>query len=335
MKILLADDERLARTMLERWLRSWGYDVVAVSNGRHALEALEQDPELQLAILDWVMPDLDGLEACRALRSRESEPYVYLILLTARDDKEHIIAGLDAGADDYIIKPCNPLELKVRLRAGSRVVELQRELIRAREALRFEALHDPLTGLMNRRALMQQLAREVARSDRSGKPLSVLMSDVDHFKSINDTHGHFAGDFVLKEVAQRMLHSVRPYDGVGRYGGEEFIVILPECDSRTAMIIAERLRRAICREPILADGKQILLTLSTGVAGSDQHPGARGEDLIRCSDTALYRAKRAGRNRTVLATSADWQSVHSQGAPISSGIGDPTGAPALPARTAS
>jgi PleD family two-component response regulator len=230
MKILLADDEPIARTMLEHWLVGWGYQVTLARDGESALQALKDDPELRLLVVDWVMPKKDGIEVCKEIRSGLQEPYVYVVLLTAKDDKSDIIAGLDAGADDYLVKPCNPLELKVRLRAGRRVIELQEQLVSARESLRFEAMHDSLTGLLNRGAVLEQLSKELLRASRRGAPVSVLMGDLDHFKSINDTHGHVAGDAVLKETARRLKAGVRAYDSVGRLGGEEFIAVLPECD---------------------------------------------------------------------------------------------------------
>ncbi len=225
MKILLADDEPIARTMLEHWLAGWGYEVTLARDGESALQALKDDPELRLLVVDWVMPKKDGIEVCKAIRSGPQEPYVYIVLLTAKDDKSDIIAGLDAGADDYLVKPCNPLELKVRLRAGRRVIELQEQLVKARESLRFEAMHDSLTGLLNRGAVLEQLTKELVRASRRGAPVSVLMGDLDHFKTINDTFGHVAGDAVLRETARRLKAGVRAYDSLGRLGGEEFIAV--------------------------------------------------------------------------------------------------------------
>ena len=243
MKILLADDEPIARTMLEHWLTGWGYDVVAARDGQEALAALDADPKLQLAIVDWVMPGLDGLEVCRRIRAAAQEPYRYVMLVTARDNKEDIVRGLDAGADDYIVKPCNPLELKVRLRAGRRVIDLEDQVIQAREALRHEATHDSLSALLNRRAVLQQLDREHTRALRTSRGLTVLMVDFDRFKAINDSYGHDCGDAVLRECAERIRSTVRPYDFAGRIGGEEFLVVLPDCDSGEAFGVAERLRR--------------------------------------------------------------------------------------------
>jgi diguanylate cyclase (GGDEF)-like protein len=307
VKVLLADDERIGRTMLEHWLRGWGYDVITVADGKAALDALRSDPDLRLAIIDWVMPKLDGLEVCRQIRADSNAPYTYLMLLTARDDKAHIVEGLEAGADDYLVKPCNALELKVRLRAGRRVVELQQELIAAREALRFEAMHDSLTGLFNRNALLPQLEKELSRSRRTNAALAVIMGDIDHFKRVNDTHGHSVGDTVLREVARRLSESVRSYDTVGRLGGEEFLVVIPDCDSRTGTVVAERLRLSIAATPVRGEHVDVRVTASFGVAATDQDATTSVADLMRAADAALYRAKFAGRDRVLRAERSDWR----------------------------
>jgi len=307
MKILLADDEPIARTMLEHWLTGWGYEVVTVRDGDAALNALAADPTLRLAIIDWVMPKVDGIEVCRKIRSGPAEPYVYVVLLTAKDDKSDIIEGLDAGADDYLVKPCNPLELKVRLRAGKRVIDLQEQLVSARESLRFEAMHDSLTQLLNRGATLDQLERELVRATRRALPVTVVMADLDHFKVINDTYGHATGDVVLREAARRLKLGVRAYDSVGRLGGEEFIAVLPECESKVGLQVAQRLCKLVGEAPVVTPTSKVPLTVSIGVASSDQFPGATAEDLMRAADSALYQAKRIGRARAVLATSSDWQ----------------------------
>jgi two-component system, cell cycle response regulator len=307
MKILLADDEPIARTMLEHWLSGWGYQVTCVRDGQAALNALAADSELRLAVIDWVMPTCDGLEVCRALRGGPPEPYVYVVLLTAKDDKSDIIQGLDAGADDYLVKPCNPLELKVRLRAGRRVIELQEQLVAARETLRFEAMHDSLTTLLNRGAVLEQLERELVRSTRRSSPVTVIMGDLDHFKNVNDTFGHATGDAVLRESARRMKTVVRAYDSLGRIGGEEFIAVLPECDAKVGLAVAQRLCRMIAEAPVTTPAGQVPVTISIGVAASDQFPGTTAQELVRAADAALYQAKNAGRARCVLATNADWK----------------------------
>ncbi len=322
MKILLADDEPIARTMLEHWLTGWGYEVVTVRDGEAALNALAADPDLRLAIIDWVMPRVDGIEVCRQVRSGPAEPYIYLVLLTAKDDKSDIIQGLDAGADDYLIKPCNPLELKVRLRAGRRVVELQEQLVAARETLRFEAMHDSLTALLNRGATLEQLGRELVRSSRRNSPLTVIMADLDHFKAVNDTFGHATGDVVLREVARRLKIGVRAYDSVGRLGGEEFIAVLPECDASVGLGVAQRLCRLVSESPIVTPAGTVSVTISIGIAASGQFPNATAQELMRAADAALYQAKNTGRARAVLASDADWQ----EQAPVS----DPEATPLKP-----
>jgi diguanylate cyclase (GGDEF)-like protein len=309
MKILLADDEPIARTMLEHWLAGWGYEVTLARDGESALQALKDDPELRLLVVDWVMPKKDGIEVCKAIRNGPQEPYVYIVLLTAKDDKSDIIAGLDAGADDYLVKPCNPLELKVRLRAGRRVIELQEQLVKARESLRFEAMHDSLTGLLNRGAVIEQLTKELVRASRRGAPVSVLMGDLDHFKSINDTHGHAAGDAVLREAARRLKAGVRAYDNVGRLGGEEFICVLPECDAKTGLAVAQRLCRSLSDTPTRFNGTEISHSISIGVAATDQFGSARSDELMRAADAALYRAKHAGRSRALLAVEKEFEQV--------------------------
>jgi len=309
MKILLADDEPIARTMLEHWLAGWGYEVTLARDGESALQALKDDSELRLLVVDWVMPKKDGIEVCKAIRSGPQEPYVYIVLLTAKDDKSDIIAGLDAGADDYLVKPCNPLELKVRLRAGRRVIELQEQLVKARESLRFEAMHDSLTGLLNRGAVLEQLTKELVRASRRGAPVSVLMGDLDHFKTINDTFGHPAGDAVLRETARRLKAGVRAYDSLGRLGGEEFIAVLPECDAKTGLSVAQRLCRSLADTPTHYSGNAISHSISIGIAATDQFGSARADELMRAADAALYRAKHAGRSRALLAIDKEFEAV--------------------------
>jgi diguanylate cyclase (GGDEF)-like protein len=309
MKILLADDEPIARTMLEHWLAGWGYEVTLARDGESALQALKDDPELRLLVVDWVMPKKDGIEVCKAIRGGPQEPYVYIVLLTAKDDKSDIIAGLDAGADDYLVKPCNPLELKVRLRAGRRVIELQEQLVKARESLRFEAMHDSLTGLLNRGAVLEQLTKELLRAARRGAPVSVLMGDLDHFKLINDTFGHPAGDAVLRETARRLKAGVRAYDSVGRLGGEEFIAVLPECDAKTGLSVAQRLCRSLADTPTQYGGNAITHSISIGIAATDQFGSARAHELMGAADAALYRAKHAGRSRALLAVDQEFEVV--------------------------
>ena len=228
--VLIAEDDPVFRRILQSCLQSWNYQVRACENGMDAWNVLQQEHAPQMAILDWMMPGMDGIEICRRIRTLQPNPYRYVLLLTAKGDKHDVVQGLEAGADDYLTKPFDVDVLHARVRAGKRILELQKELIQARESLRFEALHDHLTGLWNRGAVLNLLQREEQRRQRSGEALGVIMVDVDHFKAINDSYGHLVGDVVLTEVARRLTASVRGYDSVGRYGGEEFLIILPACD---------------------------------------------------------------------------------------------------------
>jgi len=297
MKILVAEDDLVTRRMLQAYLVKWGYEVVMVADGQQAWQILQQENAPRLALLDWMMPEMDGMSICREVRRLEIQPYIYLILLTARKYHEDIIAGLEAGADDYLTKPFDPIELRARLRAGARVVELQDNLIEAREALRDLAMHDPLTQLLNRRATLDFLLTELNRATRDLKPLTVMMVDIDHFKLINDRFGHPAGDGVLCEVSRRLRASLRAYDIVGRFGGEEFLVVAPGCDVSPGLMRAERLREVVCAQPVILKDLSINVTVSVGVASSPEPKPQDLESLLSAADKALYRAKEGGRNR--------------------------------------
>ena len=297
MRVLAAEDNPVFQSMLKSMLTKWGYKAVIARSGTEAWRILEAEDAPRLAVLDWMMPGMDGVEICRRIRSANREPYIYILLLTARTESQDLIEGMDAGADDYLTKPFNAHELRVRLHAGRRILDLQTELLRTREALREQATHDGLTGLLNRTSILEELDEELARSARNGSAVSVLMVDLDRFKSINDTHGHLAGDAVLREAARRLKTAARRYDSVGRYGGEEFLVVLPGCDFEDACAQAERLRDSIAAAPFLAPSQLLNVTASLGVACSRDCPP---EVLVRGADDALYQAKAAGRNRVVL-----------------------------------
>jgi diguanylate cyclase (GGDEF)-like protein len=295
-RILIADDEVISRTVLDETLSRWGYEVIVARDGDEAWTALAGEGAPQLAILDWQMPGLDGPEICRRLRAEPRESYVYVLLLTARDNRSDVIAGLASGADDYLTKPFDRHELQARLTVGRRILRLQEELIQAREALRIEATHDSLTGLWNRRGVLAILSADLGRAARERTPLAVVVTDLDHFKAINDTRGHLAGDEVLREAARRLQLAVRPYDGVGRMGGEEFLVVLPGTSLEDAVEVAERVRRLIAASPVAVAGGELSVTLSAGVAAAS--PGLADPDrLLAAADGALYQAKRGGRNR--------------------------------------
>lgn len=303
MRLLIAEDDPVSRRLLEATLTKWGYQVIACPDGTAAWQALQRSDAPSLAILDWMMPGMDGVQVCREVRMHAREPYIYLILLTAKNQKSDIITGLEAGADDYIIKPFDANELRMRLRAGRRILDLQAELIFAREELREQATRDSLTRLWNRAAILEILQRELGRAKRSSTALSIILADLDHFKRINDTYGHLAGDAVLREAARRMRSAIRPYDEIGRYGGEEFLLVLPNCDVSDAITLGERLREAVGEEAMLLAEGIIPVTLSLGVMTSDEI-----EDMqmfIAAADAALYRAKDSGRNRLELASMTD------------------------------
>jgi diguanylate cyclase (GGDEF)-like protein len=287
------------RKILQSWLQSWAYQVTVAEDGTKAWEILQQERPPELLILDWVMPGVDGTELCRRIRDRQRGPYQYILLVTANDDKQDVVRGLEAGADDYLTKPFDRSELRARLRVGRRILTLQDDLIQAREELRFQATHDVLTGIWNRGALLDLLQRELQRAARNQGTTGILMLDLDHFKKINDTYGHLTGDIVLKEVAHRISQVIRSYDMVGRYGGEEFLIVLPSCDKSQVQNSSERIRTSIASTPILTASTEIAVTVSIGatIVG----PGVTAEkEPLAAADRALYQAKNAGRNRTVV-----------------------------------
>jgi two-component system, cell cycle response regulator len=297
MRILIAEDDAVSRRLLEAKLVKWGYDVVVAKTGDEAWAALRKEDAPRLAILDWMMPGIDGVTLCRKVRTEIWEPYTYIILLTALCRDEDLVTGMDAGADDYITKPFKANELRVRLRAGRRIIELQNELIEAREVLREQATHDPLTGLWNHGEILRILSRQLSRAEREGWDVSVIMADLDHFKKVNDIHGHMAGDAVLRLTARRMLSQVRDYDYIGRYGGEEFMVVLPGCDFEKTGIIAERLCQCIGGKSMDIPDGMIPVTISLGVVTTCKGNTYDADTLVQAADLALYRAKENGRNR--------------------------------------
>jgi diguanylate cyclase (GGDEF)-like protein len=310
MKILVAEDDSVTRRLLRVALERWNYEVIAVGDGAQAREALFQEGAPKLAILDWVMPGADGIEICRELRQRKAGTYIYTLVLTAKREKGDLLEGLDAGADDFLIKPFDPLELHARLRSGCRIIELQDQLIAAREAMRDQATRDALTTVWNRAAVMEILQRELARSSREELPMSLMMADLDHFKRINDSMGHQTGDAVLQEVARRIQSVLRPYDVVGRYGGEEFLLVAPGCDGSAALSLAEKIRARVLSTPVLTLAGPVPVTLTLGVASYTEDSSL--ESLLRSADDALYRGKEAGRNRSELAAPLRFGSIPPQ-----------------------
>lgn len=294
MKILIAEDEPVSLRLLERTLQSAGYEVIAVRNGRAAVDELCRSEGARLALLDWEMPELDGPTVCHAVRQHHAQRHIHLILLTSRSSKQDIVVGLESGADDYLIKPFDPDELKARLHTGRRILQLEDSLLEAREELRYKATHDSLTSLLNRGTVVELFGHELTRARRENRSLTAILGDLDHFKQVNDTLGHPVGDEVLREVARRLLNAVRSYDFVGRYGGEEFLVVLNNCDLEQSLDRAEQIRAAIGRLPISTSRGPASITMSAGAISSRGLESV--DELLERADRALYSAKGAGRN---------------------------------------
>ncbi len=302
--VLVAEDDDVTRMRLEHLLTKWGHRVTSVSRGDVALEMLSPSGPPHLAIIDWMMPGMDGVEVCRALRARKSDTYTYIILVTAKDDPESMLVGLEAGADDFLAKPVAPEELRARLRAGQRIVELQERLIAAREEQRRHADRDGLTGVSSRRRVLEVLDNSLSERAAGDTELSLAMVDMDDFKPINDQHGHIVGDRVLRTVCERVQRVLRRNDVFGRYGGDEFLVVLPETSRREAMEIAQRMCESLSSHPIESGEIELRISASVGVATAEGGPCTR-EELIKRADRALFAAKSAGGNRAMCDDSED------------------------------
>jgi two-component system cell cycle response regulator len=294
MKVLVADDSGLYRIVLKGLLEGWGYEVVLAANGYEAQQILESDDTPQLAILDCFMPGLGGLELCELIRAR-MHGYVYTILLSVADQQNDVLKGFELGADDYLRKPFDNRELRARLKVGERIILTHEELVAAREALRFGASHDPLLRFWNRTAILDLLSTELGRARRLHSPLCIFFADLDSFKVVNDSYGHLVGDEVLHRVAEKLSSAVREYDHIGRFGGDEFLVVLPNCTSEAAREVAERVRQHIQNDPIATAAAKVEITVSIGVSQWSQ--GQEMSDLIYRADLAMYKAKQNGRNR--------------------------------------
>ncbi len=297
MRILVADDSGISRHVICTFLREWGHDVVPAKDGVEALRLLRLDTGISLALVDWMMPGLDGIEVCRQLRAIPDRAYTYMISVTSRNEKQDLVYALEAGFDDFLTKPVQPEELNARLVVGSRIIDLQKKLIQTCELSQFKATHDSLTGLWNRGAIMEFLRAQLAMSVRNSNNLGLMMADIDHFKNINDTYGHSVGDSVLMHVAELMNLNLRASDWVGRYGGEEFLIIASESPAKDVSRVAERLRLAVANNPFRAGDEAIFSTISIGIANTRSLESPTPETLVKIADSALYRAKNNGRNR--------------------------------------
>jgi len=290
VSILLVEDSAIERKAIGAYLKEWGLDFHAVDNGAEAWDLLQGPDAPSLVLLDWLLPGIDGIELCRRIRTLGANgSYTYTVMLTAKDRKQDLLTAMAAGADDYLSKPVDPSELRARILVGKRILDLQ-------QSLKFAATHDFLTKILNRAEILASLKRELSRSERDGRPAAIILVDVDLFKGINDSMGHAAGDAVLKEIAQRLQSDLRPYDMAGRYGGEEFLLILPNCNLQTAIRRADEIRYVVCRDKIVTSFASVAVTVSMGVTVSTLTPDATLEDLLQQADSALYKAKQSGRN---------------------------------------
>lgn len=289
MKILLVEDSYLERHRLGTLLTDWGFEFVSVGSGTEAVKLVEAQNPPDLVLLDWVLPGLDGLDVLRRIRKLGQGNYIYTIMLTSKNQKKDRHVAMEAGADDYLSKPVDAAELRSRIVVGKRIIELQ-------QSLRFAATHDFLTGMLNRSEIVAAVEREAARGSRDGKPATIILADIDHFKLVNDTLGHAAGDEVLKEVARRMKSELRNYDVVGRFGGEEFLIILPACDTVNGARRADEIRKLVAKDPIVTPFGKTSATVSMGVTATTSKRDSVAE-FLREADMSLYAAKKNGRNR--------------------------------------
>jgi diguanylate cyclase (GGDEF)-like protein len=291
--VLIADDDRISCKVLAGLLTKWGYQPEIVFDGTEARRELLKANAPQLAILDWMMPGLEGPEVIKAVRAGRHEPYTYMLLLTSRGEKEDLLQGLDAGADDYLKKPFDPAELRARLRVGARILGLERSLSSAREITEHQATHDLLTGVYNRSTIIEILGQEISRCRNEGHKMSLMIAD---FKHINETHGNMAGDQLIKMLAAKMGSPLRPKDSVGRFGGAQFLILAPSCTLNQALVNAERLRSKIAGEKFVVEKSTIPVTVSVGVAVVKE-AAADGKVALQEADAALHQAKNKGRNR--------------------------------------
>lgn len=295
--ILIVEDNPVSLKMLKRILQNAGYEVVSARDGCQALNILKTK-FFPIVITDWIMPELDGLELCKRIRQTNSPGYVYIVFFTNKDSKGDIVAGLEAGADEYLTKPVNPDELFARLKAAKRILELENYLKKKNEEIKILSYTDQLTGAFNRVYLNEQFPAEIKKFYRYRHPLSLIMCDIDKFKEINDLYGHWTGDLLLKKFAARLKESVRDgIDWIVRYGGDEFLIVMPNIDLVGACIAAERLSSLISEEVFIIKDRQIRITASFGISGIDpirQDNPIMPESLIEQVDECLYQAKMQG-----------------------------------------
>lgn len=296
MKILIVEDEAINRKLVKNSLQKEGYEIIEAEDGLTAWELFQQEP-FQFIITDWMMPKLSGPELVQRIRESGKKSYTYIIMLTAMNNEDNVVLGLESGADEYLTKPVHSRELVARVASGVRILKLEEQLMLARQQMETLAMYDGLTNLLNRRAIEEFGEGELNKAIRKDLPFCIILLDIDYFKSVNDQHGHKAGDVVLKQVAKILSGEIRDYDRVGRWGGEEFILILPETHIREALIVAERMRSRIADTQIsLENEASISVHISLGVACTNKQKNSLST-LIDRADQALYQAKQNGRNQ--------------------------------------
>ena len=301
MRVLLADSDPDRLRQLESWLGKWGYDVMPSRNGVDAWSRLEAERVPVIAILAWRMEGMLGIDVVRRLRLHPDLPTTYVLLLVDHRGQEDLIDGVNGGADDFLFAPLDAIEIRARVRTGARIVETERALKASQDALRVQATRDAVTGSWNHAAILETLQKERERARRKSGSVGVVLADLDEFRKVNESLGHPVGDEVLRESARRMNSSVRPYDAVGRYGGEEFLIVLPGSDGLGALTVAERIREGFANRPVLTSAGPVPVTLSLGVAAEGGETPGDGTALLLAAGSALTRAQRSGRNRAALA----------------------------------
>lgn len=296
-RVIIADDDPVQRWLLRENLSQSGYDVIETADGQAAWDAL-QDDTVQVVVTNWMMPGTDGLDLIRQIRTARLERYIYVILLTARNTKLDVVDGLEAGADDYLIKPFDPNELLARVAISKRILQLEASLREARDHERTLARHDSLTGLFNRRAIYEHAEAELARADREDSPISLILLDIDYFKEVNDHHGHLIGDQTLYLIAATISRNKRPFDWFGRWGGEEFLMVLPNTNLQEACQVAERIRTSVSEVNLpLPGGRSFRRTISLGVTSAPATSLSSLDILLQQADSMLLLAKERGRNQ--------------------------------------
>ncbi|MCP4349229.1 MAG: diguanylate cyclase [Desulfobacterales bacterium] len=298
MKLLIAEDDSMTRLALRKNLKRWGYDVLETKDGAEAWNMLSAEDPPRIAILDWMMPGMEGIDICKLLHESDKTPFIYTILLTSRADKEDIVEALDNGAYDFLSKPVHSAELRSRIAVGVRLVEADDKLREYAAEMERLATTDSLTGLYNRRYFFEKAGKELELAMQNKTQLSLILMDIDHFKKVNDTYGHFAGDEALKALTACCKETLYDYDLFSRFGGEEFAILLPGTDKDTAFKLAEQMRKVIGEISIDFTGQSFNVTVSIGVASMD-NTGESLETILKRADDAMYQAKKNGRNQAL------------------------------------